>query len=502
MSQPDHRTIEPAVAPLTRGQTDTTKKTRLQGRTIGLGGLFVVLAGIVFYVFAVVPDQVDTVSVPSQTSESVAAPATRARPTEGDAAPPPFEAAQREQARAKAQEQLAVFVRRQLQLEDEMDVATWGADELAAIKERANVADQQFLREEYPAALDEYRLAVAELDALIEQGRELVRTSIASGYKALDERDPERAATAFERAISIAPGDTEAIRGRARAKTLPEVIALLRESERAELRGNLAGAADLIDDALNLDPDLAGVGERQQNLRQAQADARYQAQLSNGFSALEKKDFEAALLAFRGVLAVRPDDPMALSGQQQTERAKTLARIDALKASARAHEENESWERALSDYDEALAIDGSLKFARDGKLEIRRRARLITAMDRVLADPGLLSSDNEFRDAQTVLAEALDERGGGAKFDNRRDRFETLLARATVPVPLVLISDKKTRVVVHHVGVLGTFDRHELRLRPGRYTITGSQDGCRDVRKEVLLASDQAPVEVRCEEKI
>lgn len=501
MSQPEHPTIEPAVAPLTGGQTETTQKNPLQGRTIGLGVLFVVLVGVALYVFTVVPDQVETVTVPSQASEPVAAPA-RSRPAESDDAPPPFEAAQREQARTKAQEQLAVFVRRQLQLEDEMNVASWGAAELAAIKERANVADQQFLREEYAAALDEYRLAVAELDGLIEQGRDLVQSSIAAGFKALDERDADRAEAAFERAVSIAPGDTEAIRGRARAKTLPEVIALLRESERAELRGNLAGAADLIDEALKLDPDLAGVGQRQRNLRQAQADARYQAQLSSGFSALENKDFEAALLAFRGVLAMRPDDPMALSGQQQTERAKTLARIDALKASARAHEENEAWDRALSDYDEALAIDASLKFARDGKLEIRRRVRLITAMDRVLADPGLLSSDNEFQGAQAVLAEALDEIGAGAKFDTRRDRFETLLARATVPVPLVLISDAKTRVVVHHVGVIGTFDRHELRLRPGRYTITGSQDGCRDVRKEVLLESDLAPVEVRCEEKI
>ena len=79
---------------------------------------------------------------------------------------------------------------------------------------------------------------------------------------------------------------------------------------------------------------------------------------------------------------------------------------------------------------------------------------------------------------------------------------DALLRRATVPVPLVLISDSQTRVVVHHVGVLGTFDRHVLNLRPGRYTITGSQDGCRDVRKEILLGSDAAPVEVRCEERI
>ena len=502
MSRPDHRTIEPAVAPLSQGQAQATDRRALQPRTIGIVVLFVVLAGAAFYVFTVVPDQVDTVVTPAQpTSREIATPAP-SRSVDDDDVPPPFEAAQRQQARAKAQEQLAVFVRRQLKLEDEMDVANWGAAELAAIKERANLADQAFLREQYADALTEYERAVTELDALIEQGRTVVEDSIAVGLAAIDARDVERAQAAFERALSIAPNDAAAQAGRARAATLPEVIDLLRESERAELRGNLAAAADLIDQALSLDPALTGVSQRQNSLRQAQADARYQAALSSGFTALENDDFEAALAAFRKVLAMRPGDTMALSGQQQTERARILSRIDALRASAEAHEQNESWDQALEDYDAALAIDVSLKFARDGKQKIRERVRLNTAMDRLLADPGLLSLDPEFQAAQTVLEQAIVQADAGERFNARRDRFDALLRRATVPVPLVLISDSQTRVVVHHVGVLGTFDRHVLNLRPGRYTITGSQDGCRDVRKEILLGSDAAPVEVRCEERI
>ena len=64
------------------------------------------------------------------------------------------------------------------------------------------------------------------------------------------------------------------------------------------------------------------------------------------------------------------------------------------------------------------------------------------------------------------------------------------------------MSDNATEVTIHKVGALGAFERHELALRPGRYVIVGSQVGCRDVRKEIVLSSGMAPVDIRCAERI
>ena len=69
-------------------------------------------------------------------------------------------------------------------------------------------------------------------------------------------------------------------------------------------------------------------------------------------------------------------------------------------------------------------------------------------------------------------------------------------------MPLVLVSDNATEVTIHKVGALGTFETHELSLRPGRYVIVGSQVGCRDVRREIVLSSGMAPVDIRCAERI
>ena len=52
------------------------------------------------------------------------------------------------------------------------------------------------------------------------------------------------------------------------------------------------------------------------------------------------------------------------------------------------------------------------------------------------------------------------------------------------------------------MGAIGFFERKELSLLPGRYTIVGSRDGYRDVRSEIRVVIDQPvePVRVVCTE--
>ena len=162
----------------------------------------------------------------------------------------------------------------------------------------------------------------------------------------------------------------------------------------------------------------------------------------------------------------------------------------------------EQWADALATFDRALAIDPSLQFASEGRDAVAVRKALIDAMQRIVADPTLLSADREFEAAQRTLSEATALRGAGDTFAARLARFEAVLERAAVPVPLVLLSDNATEVTIYKVGPMGAFERRELALRPGRYVIVGSRDGCRDVRKEIVLAADTAPVDIRCMERI
>jgi hypothetical protein len=67
-----------------------------------------------------------------------------------------------------------------------------------------------------------------------------------------------------------------------------------------------------------------------------------------------------------------------------------------------------------------------------------------------------------------------------------------------------LVSDGETQVTVFRVGRLGSFERRELELRPGTYTVMGSRVGYRDVRIDFRVAPEieLEPIVVRCEEPI
>ena len=66
-------------------------------------------------------------------------------------------------------------------------------------------------------------------------------------------------------------------------------------------------------------------------------------------------------------------------------------------------------------------------------------------------------------------------------------RLELLIPQYEKPVHVVLESDSQTLLSLSGVGALGSFAHRELELLPGKYTLTGSRDGYRDVRRELVV---------------
>ena len=73
-----------------------------------------------------------------------------------------------------------------------------------------------------------------------------------------------------------------------------------------------------------------------------------------------------------------------------------------------------------------------------------------------------------------------------------------------MPIAVALTSDNQTDVTIYRIGRLGLFERKDMELLPGRYTIVGTRSGFRDVRRELTVLPGQVPppVAIRCEEPI
>lgn len=231
---------------------------------------------------------------------------------------------------------------------------------------------------------------------------------------------------------------------------------------------------------------------------------QFAAAMSEGLRAFEGGDLVAAKGAFERALSLQPESGEAADGLARTELALRLEGIRQHQTRAEALEGEERWHDAEREYAAALSLDATLRFAKEGKDRAAARAALNDQLEYHIAHPGRLSEESVLEDARGVLATARAIEPATAKLRSQVDRLQGVIKVATTPVRVLLVSDNLTRVVVYKVGRLGTFDSRALDLRPGTYTVVGTREGYRDVRRQlqVVAEGENKPLTVRCKEEI
>ena len=501
----DFGEIRPKSVPLSHGGSESKAQgleqsaaTRRLGLIAALGAAVVAL-GVVFFV---VPDLVaPPASTPMATTPDAPNAPSPASST-SDSELPPYQTLLREQARQQAQDELARFVELQLTLEDQMQVGDWGMDDYDLAKTLATAGDEEFLREEFDASIASYKAASAALTKLIATGEGLFEQAMSAGWAALDARDEKAAQAQFASALTIHPKDSEAQRGYRRAQLLPEVNVLMRQAKNFELAGESDSALAVYEQVRGIDRDTYGLDGAIAETRRADVRNRVNAHLSDGFSALERGRLQAARSAFGAALKLHPGNAVALGGLEQVTEQTTNTRIEALRQQALAAEQAEAWQTASDRYAEVLSLDGNIRFARAGRTRAAEQARAALALSNIAAAPEKLSSKTLFAEAEALLAQAMNLEPRGPKLAALLAQTQRLIEAYRHPVAVTLLSDNETQVTLSTVGQLGSFERKQVNLRPGAYTLIGSRDGCRDVRQQIVVRADMRPIEIRCVERL
>lgn len=414
----------------------------------------------------------------------------------------PFKDVQLDRARARALEILDEFSA----MQDHVELNMLGSHEVneryRAILDRADAGDIHFGNREFDVALQAYEIAAAELEAYIGDMNDQFTRLMAAAQEKLDERDEDEARQLFNQAGDVKPLDVQVQSGLFRVELLPEVNRLLRESRRAALRQDWTEAAEYLALAREKDPLTIGLEALDREIRDALRERAFNNKLSRAHEALSEGDFDVAEALFGQALTESPGNSAAQTGLEQTDRARTLATIEGFRTEASNLEANLDFDGALEVYDKILEIDKSLQFARDGKERVVAIVSVTRSMNRVVADPEMLSADDEFEAAQLVLADAEKYRGFSEQYDYKLVEFKAILEEASLMLPLILLSDNMTEIKLTTVGELGSFMRHEVLLRPGRYEVVGSSDGCVDVRKTITVRRDMEPISIVCENPI
>ncbi len=404
----------------------------------------------------------------------------------------------------RAFEELRPAVNARLEALETRAAGDWGGDAFARGKQSFVDADAAFGRRDYAVALASLRAADDALAATERDAATQLAAAIAAGRAALDAGDAATARRQFERALAIEPGNASARRGVERSGTLDEVRKLLADAAQLEDQGQPAAAQAAYRKALALDRDTQSAREALARLEAQGAAGAFSAAMSQGLERLARRDFEAARAAFERAGRLRPGAPEVADGLSQVERGLAGRTITTHLVAAQQAERAERWPEALAEYRKALDVDRNLLAAREGVERAEPRAMLDAELASVIDRPERLFSSEVRGAARASLARARAVPAPGPVLTGQVETVERLLAAAETPLRVALASDNVTEVTIYRVGRLGSFDRKDVELLPGRYTVVGQRAGFRDVRREItLVPGREAPtVVIRCEEPI
>jgi serine/threonine protein kinase len=502
-----------SVRPVPRQQTDAKRSPEksasgVSPRTLGLGlaVLLLILLGVVF----LLPKTVDRETAQPATDSAPEEAASGTEPDQPDSALPFNENIddlsgrdQRVQDRASTEVILGELLAKMKTLEGRA-VQRWGGLRYARAQAIYAEGDGAYLARDYATASDKYREAIEIVDPLLDEVDAVFESTYAEARQALDDADAVEAVRLFELTVAITPGHSGAQAGYARARNLDTVMKLTDQGFAYEKELELEAARQSFAQAVELDPlwEPAQVGLERVlgTMNQMEFDQR----MTEGLTALAEGDYLGARAAFRMAQQLKPGSREPGDGLLQVEQGMRLDDITALENRAMSEEQGEEWAAASATYERILELDGDLEFAKDGIDRARRMEALHSTLEKFIAEPDSLSRNSTMQSATKLLLDVTRMENIGPRLADQRDELSRLLKRAATPLTVRLVSDGFTDVSIYKIGKLGSFDTHELSLRPGNYVAVGVRPGYRDVRQEFRVAPeiDMQPVVVRCEEQI
>jgi tetratricopeptide (TPR) repeat protein len=308
---------------------------------------------------------------------------------------------------------------------------------------------------------------------------------------------------AFDLAARIDPQDQRAALGQSRARRLSGVLPLLADAENAQGAHDYSRAAQDYTRALALDPNNPEARAGLARANAAVGDDSYAKAAGEGFAALGAGRLDTARAAFEKARALRPNGAEAVEGLRRVDAAAGGRSFGAARAHAADLESQERWDEALRAYEAVLRQDGSLAFAQTGKARAAARLLLDSSLQALIDRPDRLSSPQVREQASLLLQEAQEQPAPGPVLRSQIARLIAMLPGFDKPVQVSLVSDNQTRVAIPSIGTFGSFARRDIELRPGHYTVIGTRDGYRDVRRDITISPGQnQTVNVRCYEPI
>ncbi len=259
----------------------------------------------------------------------------------------------------------------------------------------------------------------------------------------------------------------------------------------------------MLREALALDPERSNVRERLAELERSAREARYSAEVRAAESALSAGELVEARRRARSAQRLAPERDLEYLFKriEAQEEANAVARQ---LAAARDAFVARDWVRARDAYGAVLVLDPTNAEAVEREALAANVVTALTRVDRYLAAPLRLASDEVAQAARSELIRAAPFAADSEVLRERLAELAEYLEQREVPAAVTVLSDGRTEVTVRRVGQVGRTERKVIQLTPGEYDFEGSRSGYKStlVRLTIPFGATTAQVRVVCDEPV
>jgi eukaryotic-like serine/threonine-protein kinase len=356
-------------------------------------------------------------------------------------------------------------------------------------------------------AFAEKRLAAAQemLAAVQKRAPHEAALQLAAGERARAADRTQVAKQAFESALRIDPTSRKAQEALQRLRDPDSARALPADAGPISAQAEPVRAVQDTARTVALDPQVAQANsEPAPRERGAVGEDGYTRAVAAGSAAMDAGRLAEARAAFEKALSYNPNGHDAADGMAHVIAVLRARGVEGTHQRAAAFEAQERWDEALNEYEAALSVDPTLGYAQQGKVRSAARALLAQRLQTLIDRPERLAAPEERRAALALIASASEQSPSGPVLRSQIARLQILLPAFDKLVQLALISDDATQIAIPSIGFRGIFARRVIELKPGKYTVVGTREGYREVRRDITISpgADAQTISVVCGEPI
>ena len=366
-------------------------------------------------------------------------------------------------------------------------------------------AEAAFFDVDYPEAIRLIEQALDEVEYIFQQEEDFYNINLNIAISAFEAEDAEGAQDAITLALALRPNSKEAEFWQQQIIQLPELITARQVAIEARNEGRLQDEIDALYRVLKIKPNEEEVKTRIEILKRELQDQRFKRAIGEGRQALSDQDVEKARNALAKAQRFKPSHPDITRLKQSIEELVRDLEVEKLIQAAANSAIQDDWLAVQQSLEQALKLNPHLSDAIEGRILAKSIIDVQSKFDDYLARSHRLSSKN----IVDAVRKELEEAQGLLKYSPRLrtavGELEVEVVKWQTEVPVRVISDGKTHIIVRRIGIIGTVRDREIMLKPGTYRFEGSRRGYRNKLVEIKVpphTNKVTEVMVICDERV